>query len=285
MSFHYPVTVLDPLRASARPAVTICSIRQIRRRLLDRLSPLLPLACCALAAQTAISAEMVRHPVLVELFTSEGCSSCPPADQLLATLDRTQPVAGADILVLSEHVDYWDSLGWKDPNSSPVFTLRQEIYARKLRVEDPYTPELVVDGRQELVGGRAEDASSAIAKAARLEKIPVHVVALPPIGNRARVAVTVEAGASIPHSAKIYIAVAANETRSNVGRGENAGRQLTHVGVVRTLDDVGPAAGEGAVRKEITLKVRPEELQNVRVVAFIQDSRSLAVLGAAALAR
>jgi hypothetical protein len=233
--------------------------------------------------QIGVTAGATRRPVLVELFTSEGCSSCPAADQVLSRLDQTQPIQGIQILVLSEHVDYWDSLGWRDPNSSLVFTLRQQRYALQLRVENPYTPELVVDGHQELVGSRAEDARMAIAKAGRVEKIPVHITRLEAIGNRARVAITVDADSMTGRGAKVYVAIAANETHSNVGSGENAGRQLSHVAVVRTLEDVGFCKARSDFRKEIVLKARPDELQSMRVVAFIQDPKTLEVLGATAL--
>src|SRR5690242_9785709 len=124
-------------------------------------SLMLMLLCGALWAEA---------PVLVELFTSEGCSSCPPADLLLARLESTQPVPGARIIVLSEHVDYWDRLGWRDPFSSRQFTARQQDYAQVLHDNGPYTPQMVVDGGAGFVGSESAQALRTIAQAARAPK-------------------------------------------------------------------------------------------------------------------
>src|SRR5438132_8543629 len=104
-------------------------------------------------------------PVLVELFTSEGCSSCPPADALLRTLADAQPIAGAEIIALSQHVDYWDRLGWKDRFSSAAFTNRQQQYGRAFNIGSIYTPQMVVDGREQFVGSDASRARRAIGTA------------------------------------------------------------------------------------------------------------------------
>src|ERR1700675_374887 len=141
--------------------------------------------CLSAGALTCTAADeaAARVPVLLELFTSEGCSSCPPADRLLEILDEKQPVAGADLIVLSEHVDYWDRLGWKDPFSSPLYTDRQQDYTNKYNLDGVYTPQLVVDGRYGLVGSNGREASSAIQKAIREQKIPIAISNVSRDGN------------------------------------------------------------------------------------------------------
>src|SRR5246500_1417538 len=119
--------------------------------------------------------DTARSAVLVELFTSEGCSSCPPADALLERLDRSQRASGADLIVLSEHVDYWNDIGWRDPYSSHEYSERQSAYAAQFGLGSIYTPQMIVDGHFEFVGSDERGANEAIREAVKEEKAPVEV--------------------------------------------------------------------------------------------------------------
>ncbi|HKC58871.1 MAG TPA: DUF1223 domain-containing protein [Myxococcales bacterium] len=211
-----------------------------------------------------------RVPVLVELFTSEGCSSCPPADALLARLLRDQPVQGVEIVALSEHVDYWDSLGWKDPYSSPVFTERQQDYSSRLRRGGIYTPQAVVDGRAELIGSDEAAARSAAAAAAAQ---PHGTLTARRTGN----ALHLEAKLP-PHSgAEILLASVDDPPPARVARGENAGRTLTHVRVVRELRSIGRAE-QPSWSGDVQLDAGAARL---RLVVFVQERSSGRVLAVA----
>src|SRR5919204_3245433 len=171
---------------------------------------------------------MIAAAVLVELFTSEGCSSCPPADAVLARLQREQPVPGTQILVLSEHVDYWDDLGWKDPFSDRLFSDRQSAYGGRV-----YTPQAVVDGKVDVLGSDREALVKAIAAAARVPHASLHLTRT---AQGVRIAVN---GLSAPSDADVMVAVVEDGLTSKVERGENAGRTLAHAAVVRALERVG----------------------------------------------
>jgi hypothetical protein len=215
-----------------------------------------------------------KTPVLVELFTSEGCSDCPPADTLLQKLDKSQPVAGAEVVVLSEHVDYWDDIGWKDPYSSHAFSERQSAYAGGFRLRSIYTPQMVVDGRIELVGSDESGAIEAIRNAAKTEKISVILSAIRPDGTNT-ITLHIET-AALPsgvsaESVDVLVAVADESDESHVSRGENAGRTLHHVAVVRTLTLVGTAEKGSSFSKDAKIHLDGRTLRNVRLVAFVQD--------------
>jgi hypothetical protein len=227
------------------------------------------------------SSAVARNPVLIELFTSEGCSSCPPADVLLAQLDRFQPVPSADLIVLSEHVDYWDDIGWKDPYSSRQFSLRQADYARRFRLGEPYTPQMVVDGNSQLVGSDERQAVQAIQNAAKVDKFRISLSAPHLEGNSLTVHVEVGATpAEAKHTSRqVWIALADDMDHSNVRRGENAGRTLKHVAVVRTLVQVGAVEGNSTFSRDLTVSTGNANLQNLRVVAILQESATGKVLG------
>lgn len=222
-----------------------------------------------------------RVPVLLELFTSEGCSSCPPADSLLEKLSQTQPVRGAELIVLSEHVDYWDALGWKDPFSSGKYTARQNDYAEKL---DPaagvYTPELVIDGRAGVVGSDWGAASAAIEHATTVKKPSMSISRAS--RERDNIVVHVDAEAPRQTGSALYVALADDHDRSHVTRGENQGRTLSHVAVVRALTFVGIVPPQRDISRDISMRLPDGAGTNgLRIVAFVQNQKTGAILSLA----
>jgi hypothetical protein len=215
-----------------------------------------------------------RRPVLLELFTSEGCSSCPPADRLLETFDRTP---GADLIVLSEHVDYWNRLGWTDPFSSALLTHRQQDYADRFHLESAYTPQLVIDGQKDVVGGDERSARTAILKAETHAKATIGL-SVQRSGADVKVVLRVAAGG---RGTDVYVALADDHAQSQVTRGENSGHILRHVAVVRTLLPAGKTGGQGAFAEDLRLPLKNSNDGRWRVVAFLQDPGSKQILGAA----
>jgi hypothetical protein len=224
-----------------------------------------------------------RTPVLIELFTSEGCSSCPPADALLEKLDRSQPVNGAELIVLSEHVDYWNDIGWKDPYSSHEYSERQSAYAAHFGRSSIYTPQMVVDGHAELVGSDELGAIEAVENETRFVKVPLSLSGVH-LENDNKVSMHVEAGpleAIGARSANLYLAIADESDISQVSRGENAGRTLKHVAVLRSLVPVGTVNKADKVSKDITVNVSNESRGHLRIVGIIQEPSAGRVLGVA----
>ena len=222
-----------------------------------------------------------RMPVLIELFTSEGCSDCPPADRLLEKLDRIQPVGNAELIVLSEHVDYWNDIGWKDPFSSHEYSDRQDAYAKRLHLPTVYTPQMVVDGYVQFVGSDEHQAISAAEKAAKTEKVLVTVSSAHLEGNN--LVAHVEAGplvsAAGAKSARLLIALADDSDQSSVRGGENAGRVLKHVAVLRSLTQVGTVDLSGRFAKSVQVSAANANPQNLRVVVIVQEMTAGRVLG------
>ena len=238
-------------------------------------------------------------PVIVELFTSEGCSDCPPADALLEQLIATQPVAGAEILGLGQHVDYWDRLGWKDRFSSAALTSRQQLYQTRFGTESIYTPQMVVDGRAEFVGSDARAARKAIERSLaaphgvlRVEVSGVGAELAPPAkpdhGRPVRVSV---AASDIPHAARgdradIIVLVTESGLTTDVKRGENHGKVLRHAPVVRYLATIGQIAGDGSTSGSASADIPLDaawQRDHLAVVAFVQELRGRTILASASV--
>jgi hypothetical protein len=186
-----------------------------------------------LALQSAPSSS--RTPVVVELFTSEGCSSCPPADILLTTLLKEQPVAGVQIIPLGMHVTYWDQLGWKDPASLRAATERQQDYARVFGPDRVYTPQAVIDGRTEVIGSDADALKRAVEKAAKQAHLRVELSAsVRPDGIYATLTTRDRPVEGQEGLRQIFI-ITENGLTSIVKRGENGGRTLRNDAVVRRI--------------------------------------------------
>jgi hypothetical protein len=224
------------------------------------------------------------NPVLVELFTSEGCSSCPPADEFVRKLDQQQPVADAQLIVLSEHVDYWDHEGWKDPYSSAALTDRQAAYERSLRLNTPYTPQLIVDGAGEVHLSDSQQIESAFHQAAATPKIPVVLngVSIDPANPKLlRAHVTANANTE-KSNADVYLAVALDHADSQVLRGENGGRHLVHTAVVVQLVKIGKLEKGKNFAQDVQVQLKPGvDPRILRVIAFVQAPGPGKLLGAA----
>jgi hypothetical protein len=234
----------------------------------------------------------LRNPILIELFTSEGCSSCPPADALLQKLDRLQPVHGAQLIVLSEHVDYWNHIGWKDPYSSHLYSERQSGYASRFGLDSDYTPQMVVDGRRQFVGSDTRSADQVLIEAAKMPKVHVTVSEISiDAEHNLRAHVEVENLTSIVgnHDSgknnstnNVYAALVLAHAESQVSGGENSGRRLTHTNVVRSLVNVGSLRSDQKFARDIQFKLEAGiDPSNLRFVAFVQERNQGPVIGAA----
>jgi len=230
-----------------------------------------------LQAQSAQSGQ-APTPVLVELFTSEGCASCPPADALLEKLDA-QPFPNMQIIALSEHVDYWNHDGWTDPYSSHANTARQESYGRLFNLESVYTPQMIVDGAKEFVGNDPKETQRVFTEAATEAMIPVRITNARLEDGVIHAHIDVDAPSNRTKG-EVDFVVALNQAESQVLKGENSGRRLTHVAVVRSLSKVGKLDPGHPFSQDVSVKLDNASDSDLRVIAFVQKSGMGRVLGA-----
>ncbi len=237
-----------------------------------------------LCAAQAANPNPGRTPIVIELFTSEGCSSCPPVDNWAAWIDSSQPVPGAEVIILSEHVDYWNSDGWKDPFSSARYSERQREYVSALGLSGVYTPQMVVDGNDEMSLQNAARVKETLNREARAEMLPVRIESATVTPGQPGVVVgRIEADATgRKHGGDVYVAVAMRRTLTDVLAGENDGKKLTNVGVVRELVKVGKLDKGRTFDEPFKIALWPgADAGNVRVVAFVQEPGMGKVVGAA----
>lgn len=211
-----------------------------------------------------------KQPVLIELFTSEGCATCPPADKILAYLEKQQPATQADIITLALHVDYWDYIGWKDEFASPLFSQRQEVYGQKFKLESIYTPQMIIDGETEFVGNEPGKAVSTVIKAAQNQKAIVEIARA---NEKLKINIT-----DFPahEESTVYLVFAEDNLSNRVKRGENAGQKLEHVSVAREMKSIGLIdAKTNAFAFETSLALQPKwETKNLKIIVFAQENAS-----------
>ena len=221
----------------------------------------------AAAGLCRAQAPVQEHPVLVELFTSEGCSSCPPADEILRKMNDKRTQAGALIVTLSEHVTYWNHDGWTDPFSDQDFTDRQSAYGQRLGVSEVYTPQVVVNGGAQTNGTDGYNILKAV-DAARSTAVTVHIVSAKAEGKK--VALTFSVAGELPKKgADVYAVVADDTDTTDVLRGENKGRTITHVSVARRLAKVATVKDSAA--RTVSVTVPSEGAGGHHVVLIAQE--------------
>ena len=222
-----------------------------------------------LTADRDLLAQEARPVALVELFTSQGCSSCPRADQLLS---RLVAAGDSNIIALSFHVDYWDRLGWKDPFSASEYTLRQRQYAKTFGSSSIYTPQMIVNGSANFVGSDEAKAKAAIARALKRDSDPIGLTVKGIEQNE--IAITYHISDQLPDSRVLHLAVVERNITTQVKRGENGGRTLRHDNVVRALETLKYPNAQNTARIAIPDGVKWEDAS---LVAFVQDTQTMKI--------
>ena len=224
-------------------------------------------AMSALAPSDAFAGD--QPPVVVELYTSQGCSSCPPADKYMGELTKRR-----DVLGLTFHVDYWDYIGWKDPFARPENTTRQRQHSRNLGLRNIYTPQMVIQGAANAVGSDRMEVDQAISQTKKLAQVSVNLKHR----KNGQLSISIPSSA-IKDSAKIFIVAFDDKHSTSVKRGENGGRKLSYFNVVRDMKQVGTWTG-----KAVTMNVSIAGMANAgrsACAVFMQSERTGQILGAA----
>ncbi len=230
-----------------------------------------PTPSAVAAAEVTLAPAAPGVPVVVELFTSQGCNSCPPADELLGELARDP-----GIIALSLHVDYWDYIGWRDPYSSPALTARQRDYVKQLGLRYVYTPQMIIDGHADVAGLQRREVLRKIEMAAADRKA-IRVRFERSNGGR----IVIPAGHAPKGGAAVWLAVYDGSHETKVSRGENAGRRLRNYNVVRELTRIGTWHGE---RMELPLDMAAAAARGrAGCAVIVQEQPAGPVLGAAAV--
>ncbi|MDB5355184.1 MAG: hypothetical protein JWN24_1637 [Phycisphaerales bacterium] len=238
-------------------------------------------ACVLSAGHEPQEATPAPQPfAVVELFTSEGCSSCPAADELLGRIVDEAKAKGRPVYALAYHVDYWNRLGWVDKLSDPAHSRRQEAYVQALQSRQVYTPQMIVDGTEQFLGSDADAAKKAI-DGAVARKPAVAFAIKAEVAAKDGVRVSFQATGA-PARAVVNVAVVEQGLETKVLHGENAGRTLKHANVVRVFRTVDlPADGKGAV----DLTIPPAVMRkNATIIAFIQTADDMTVRAGASAA-
>ena len=236
---------------------------------------ILTFAAMALMATSALA----QKAVLVELFTSEGCSSCPPADALLKLVNGSQTKGGQLVVGISEHVTYWNSLGWSDPYSSPAYTERQNAYSERFHLEGPYTPQMVINGAEQIVGSDRGALLHAVEKEdAESPRLSLRIMSVNVAGST--LMVNLSTSGDVPAQGADLMAVLADDSdRSNVLRGENSGRMLAHVSVARSITRVAKVKTAGELTVQIPIPASFQANQGHHLILFAQTPGNGRVLG------
>lgn len=231
-------------------------------------------------SQQNLSQNASRRAVLVELFTSEGCSSCPPADNLLSKIDGKHTSEGTVIIGVSEHVNYWDHGGWKDPFDSATITDRQNDYGQRFHLDSVYTPQMVVDGETQVSGNDPQALLKAIQKPSESSEANVEIVSAQ-VKDKSVVA-SVSVDGSLPkHGADLFAVVAQDETTTHITGGENRGHTLLNVSVARNLVKAAKVSSAGATTVSIPLPAdsRTSPQSHRHLIVWVQQPNLGSVLG------